>query len=251
MLAFKDNAMPDAPVTSYDFTPSSRLNVALERIGLEREPVIVVEEAARTPADLVSYAEAEVEFARADGPQGGYPGVRAAAPLNYVQALVKTVDPLIRRGFGLEQVKLARAECNFSIVTRAPEELAPLQRIPHVDTVDPLQFAILHYLCGPEHGGTAFYRHRQTGFETLTADRGARYEAARAAELVDRQGAGYIGGDTAHYQQTAAFAAKWNRLLIYRSRTLHSGQIPPGAALSASPRTGRLTANIFLNYRPI
>lgn len=232
----------------YDFSLRPSLALSLERIGLEREPVLLVEGALNRAEDLVDYAAREVRFEPVWGPSGGYPGLRAGAPLDYVETLVRALDPSLRRAFGLTGVKLARAECSLSLVTLPPERLAPLQRIPHVDTTDPLQFALLHYLCGPEHGGTAFYRHRATGFETLSPDRQAAYEAVRAREL-DGSPPAYIDGDSPFYERTAAYDAAFDRVLVYRSRTLHSGRIAPGQRLSEDPRTGRLTANIFVNYR--
>ncbi|HYG46998.1 MAG TPA: DUF6445 family protein [Allosphingosinicella sp.] len=239
-----------SPSAAYDFTLAPSRALSLERIGGEREPVLLVEGAMSRPADLVDYAASEVAFEPVWGPSGGYPGVRAPAPLDYVEALVRALDPSLRRAFGLERVKLARAECSFSLVTLPPERLAPLQRIPHVDTTDPLQFALLHYLCDARHGGTAFYRHRATGFETLTPERQAAYEAVRSSELREAPSA-YIDGDSAHYERTAAFDAAFDRILVYRSRTFHSGRIATGQTLSADPRRGRLTANIFINYRPL
>lgn len=237
---------------AYDFSLNGRVNVALERIGDEREPVLVVDSVLNRPQALIDYAASEVAFAPVWGPQGGYPGVRAPAPLNYVETLVRTLSPIVEKAFALERVKLAHAECNFSLVTLPPERLAPLQRIPHADTADPLQFAWLHYLCDPRFGGTAFYRHRATGFETLSPERVPAYEAARNRELAEEgPDAAYITGDSPHYLQTAAFEALPNRLIVYRSRTLHSGQIGAPEALSDDPRKGRLTANIFVNYRPL
>ncbi|HTU11380.1 MAG TPA: DUF6445 family protein [Allosphingosinicella sp.] len=242
--------MSASPAKAYDFGLNARLNVSLERIGREREPVLIVEQLLRAPEQLVDYAAREVRFAPVWGPEGGYPGIRAPAPLNYVESLVRALSPAMEKAFGLGDVALSRADCNFSLVTLPPGALAPLQRIPHVDTVDPLQFAMLHYLCPPGFGGTAFYSHRATGFETLTAERVPAYEAARARELAEPDsGPAYITGDTDHYSQTASFAAAFNRLIVYRSRLLHSGQIESPTALSENPRRGRLTANIFLNYR--
>ena len=236
---------------AYDFSLNGRLGVSLERIGEEREPVLVLEDVLANPQALIDYAAQEVAFAPVWGPQGGYPGVRAPAPLNYVEALVRSLSPVIEKAFGLERVRLANAECNFSLVTLPPDRLAPLQRIPHADTADPLQFALLHYLCDARFGGTAFYRHRATGFETLTPERITAYERARSRELVDGSDPAYITSDSRHYLQTAAFEARPNRVIVYRSRTLHSGQINDPDGLSDDPRSGRLTANIFINYRPL
>lgn len=244
--------MTDATASDYDFDLNTRLAVSRRFVGEEREPVLVIDGLMRHPQALVDYAAGEVTFEPAGHAAGGYPGIRAPAPLNYVSSTVRALDPLVREAFGLSSVVLAHAECNFSLVTLRPADLAPLQRIPHIDTVDPLQFAFLHFLCGAHFGGTSFYRHRATGFETLTAARQPVYEEARDRELGALDGnARYIVGDTEHYEQTASVDARFDRLLVYRSRLLHSGRIDPGTALSSDPRRGRLTANVFVNYRPL
>jgi len=227
------------------------MEASLDRIGAERQPVLTIARAMDEPEALVDHAARAVRFDPAWGPRGGYPGLRAPAPPDYVEALVRTLGPLIARAFGLGAVELAKTEASFSLVTLPPERLAPLQRIPHVDTTDPLQFAVLHYLCDDRFGGTAFYRHRATGFETLSPERTAAFGAARDREVAQAQAqARYIVGDTAHYQRVGAVDAAFDRIVVYRSRSLHSGIIEPGAPLSEDPRTGRLTANIFVSYRP-
>ncbi len=231
----------------HDLSLNPHAAASLTHIGTEREPMLRIDALLGDPHALIGYAASETAFAPAYGPDGGYPGIRAPAPLDYIEAVVRAVDPLLRDAFGLGAgTRLGRAECNFSLVTLSPEALAPAQRVPHVDTTNGLQFAFLHYLCGPEQGGTGFYRHRATGYETLTPDRLPHYEAIRAAET---DGQGYIAGDTVHFAQTEAIDAALNRLVVYRSRVLHSGRIPADARLSADPREGRLTANIFLTYR--
>jgi len=37
------------------------------------------------------------------------------------------------------------------------------------------ELACVHYLFKQNHGGTAFYRHRRTGFEVVTQERKAEY----------------------------------------------------------------------------
>lgn len=235
-------------MSAHDLSLNPAAQPSLSHIGQEREPLLQIDGLLNRPGHLADYAATETSFVAAYGPEGGYPGIRAPAPLDYVEAVVRGVDPLLRQAFGLGKARLANAECNFSLVTLAPGELVAAQRIPHVDTTYALQFAFLHYLCGPDQGGTGFYRHRATGFEALTPERAAEYAAARAAEAGEDT-AGYIAADTPHFERIGAVEAAFNRLVIYRSRVLHSGQIPPGAELSDDPRRGRLTANIFVTYR--
>ncbi len=228
------------------FVLAPRLAIAKTLLGEEGEPLLVVDNAMADPRPLVDEA-ARASFAPAFGPAGGYPGLRAPAPLDYVEMVARALFLAIVDAFGLPRVRLAHAECNFSMVTQSPETLVASQREPHVDTTDPLQFAILHYLCGPEQGGTAFYRHRATGFETLSEARIAPYRAARASEPPPPPG--YPARDSDAFAHIGGIAAAFDRIAIYRSRLLHSGLIADPMRLSDNPRTGRLTANIFLTLR--
>lgn len=224
---------------------ADRPRTTVRRIGQQGEPLLAIDGMLARPAALVEAAAAS-DFQPAYGPAGGYPGLRAPAPLDYVGGLVRALVPTIVAAFALDPAARARrAECNFSLVTLPPDRLVPAQRAPHVDTVDPHQFAILHYLCPPAFGGTAFFRHRATGFETLTPERLPAYDAARAGEAA---GTGYAGDDAA-FQRIDAVEAAFDRVVVYRSRLLHSGVISDPALLTDDPRTGRLTANIFLTLR--
>jgi hypothetical protein len=129
--------------------------------------------------------------------------------------------------------------------------LQPLQRLPHFDSPDDLQLAVLHYLSPVDQGGTSFYRHRSTGFESLSNERSARYAAALDAD-VRAQGpspTAYINGDSPMFERIASFAGEFNRVLVYRSVSLHSADIASDFRFEADPRRGRLTANLFYFYR--
>jgi hypothetical protein len=143
-------------------------------------------------------------------------------------------------------------ECNFSLMTTRPENLRPIQRLPHFDSVHRGRIALLHYLCGPEQGATAFFRHRTTGWETISAERLDLYGAEIESD-VRRHGmppARYMSGDDGLFEETLRTNACFNRLVIYRGWTLHSGVVPSNFAYSTDPRAGRLTINTFLQARP-
>jgi hypothetical protein len=231
------------------FALTPEFAVTREVVGNEREPVLVIDGLLRDPGALIDFA-ADAAFAPAHGPAGGYPGLRARAPLAYVERVVRGLAPLIMRAFDLGAVKPARAECFLSLVTLPPGDLHLTQRLPHIDTVDPLQFALLHYLCGPPHGGTTFYRHEATGFERITADRQTVFDLAVDGEAARTPAPGYLTGDAPGYREIGKVDARFDRLVVYRSQLLHSGRITAPEALSADPRTGRLTANIFVSFRP-
>jgi hypothetical protein len=219
----------------------------LVQLGRNREPVVIIDNLLSSPAALIDLA-ATLTFAPPDL-RGGYPGHRAAAPRAISDGLLACIDPIIRQTFPVGIAVPTRAVCNFSIVSLDPAALEPSQRLPHIDTPNTLRFAALLYLCAASLGGTAFYRQLATGLETVGPfDHGA-YIAARQQELAVLAGTpAYPDEETPGYFQTAAFAARPNRLLLYRSCTLHSGIIPAGSSLSTDPRNGRLTLNLFVDY---
>ncbi|MCU0731259.1 MAG: DUF6445 family protein [Hyphomonas sp.] len=215
------------------------------RIGHEREPIVIIDGFSTDPHGLVAAAAAQVYEMR--GPH--YPGIRAPAPPRYLGERMDLIQQALSSAFGLDN-GADLVECNYSLVTTPPEELEPLQRLPHFDAADPDCYAVLHYLCGPGHGGTAFYRHRTSGFETVSPSRMEDYSELLDRELERRPSApGYLCGDTPLFEQTYRIDAAFNRLVIYRGWTLHSGQVPPGHSLSPDPREGRLTINTFLRAR--
>ncbi len=218
------------------------------RVGREQAPVLVVDDFLADAAVLADYAAGEVAFDAVT--DTFYPGIRAPLPKIYCFAVRAFLGNLIASTFGLGERKVARELGHFSLVTTPPARLSAVQRQPHVDSADSLQLAILHYLCDGTHGGTSFYRHRGTGFESIDATRTAAYGAALAREAgAGVPPPGYICDDDANFERTASFDAAFNRVLIYRSITLHSADIRPGATLDPDPRSGRLTANTFFFYR--
>ena len=107
---------------------------------------------------------------------------------------------------------------------------------------------MLLYLCGDEHGGTAFYRHRATGLQQITAENRERYGEAVYAE-VDRRPAAlrYFDDSDEHFELLGVMPARFNRLVVYRGSLLHSAIVNP-RRLRADPRTGRLTGNTFYDF---
>jgi hypothetical protein len=216
------------------------------RIGHEREPIVIIDDFSSDPAGLVE-AAAGKRYAPL-GPH--YPGVRAPADANYLGERMPVLQDVLTNVFGLAK-GASLVECNYSLVTTRPEALRPIQRLPHFDSTDPGRIAVLHYLCAGAQGGTSFYRHRASGFETVSPSRMADYAGMIEAEVakLGLPGADYLRGDTAQFEQTYRVEAVFNRLVIYRGWTLHSGTIPEGFGFSDDPRTGRLTINTFLQAR--
>ena len=227
-----------------DFTTHPDIAVHKLTIGRERAPLLVID-------SLVDKAETLVELAA--GKHYGdvatyYPGVRAKAPLTYQQFVLDKLRGLAGEFFGLEPRTLRFTGCHFSIVTTPGEKLEYLQRIPHSDSWVGTELAMVHYLFKRNLGGTAFYRHRRTGFEFVDVGRSAPYLSCleQEREGPDKPPPGYICGSTALYEQICAQEGIFNRLLMYRRTSLHSGNIAPDFVPDPDPRRGRLSINGFL-----
>jgi len=217
--------------------------VRLDRVGAGQAAVLVVENVDPDPDALVATAAAIRSF---DVRAPYYPGIRAPAPPEYVARLAGVLGPHITRVFGWKGVGII--ESNFSLVTTPAEALVPYQRIPHIDGTNPDELAVLHYLCGPEMGGTSFYRHRSTQLEIISPQNLATWTSTVNRE-VREQGmppARYVDGDTPLFERIASYEARYNRALVYRGTSLHSGNIPRSFVPDSNPRTGRLTVNTFL-----
>jgi hypothetical protein len=219
-------------------------------IGQEGHKVLVIDDLFDEPERLIDEAVARSPFPQEE--KSYYPGVRCmirpgdGAVAQYVNHSLRVLQPLMRDVFGIHEGQVTEA-C-FSLVTKRPETLLPLQRAPHFDGRHPKLYALLHYLSPVAQGGTAFYRHKATGFERMSDERLPVYLAARNAETA-ASGAprgGFITGSNEHFEQIAHFEARFNRMLIYRGCVLHSGQIPEDFGYSADPAKGRLTFNMFM-----
>jgi hypothetical protein len=232
--------------------PASHRTVQVVHVGRERQPVVIVDGLTGAVAALVEQA-ARSRFQPAATVGSFYPGLLGPAPTSYLDMMVKSVLPLIAAHFGTGPVMPARARGNFSLVTTAPGDLAVEQRVPHVDTADALQFATVHFLCDAGLGGTGFFRHRATGFETIDAARLPAYHTALDAELAATPPpAAYVaaaGNDL--FEGIGMIEARADRLILYRAGLLHSGLIGALPDAAADPRRGRLTGNLFLQCRRV
>ena len=221
----------------------------LRRVGNSQSPIVIIDEFSAAVDEIGRLADELAPFPRIEG--NNYPGVRRRIGETdelahaYVLATCKSAAPFIGGGFDVKGFDLV--EASFSIVTLAPEELHPVQRAPHFDSPDQNLFALLHYLRVPENSGTAFYRHRATGIERVTNDNVNLFvTTARTEASMLAADSGYMHGSDRFYEQIADVEAVSDRVIIYHSSLLHSGIIPTGMSLSADPREGRLTANLFL-----
>lgn len=213
------------------------------RFGVEREPVVVIDDFIAAPEQLRDTARQQ-QFK----PAGHhYPGHRAPAPSAYLAERMDVLEKVLRDVFGMAS-GASLIECSYSLVTMPEASLTPIQRLPHFDGTDPGRVALLHYLCQPEEGGTDFYRHVSTGFETITEDRLPAYDAAlrKEAEAKGLPEAAYFSGSSEQFEMIGSVEAAWNRMVIYRGLQLHSGRIMKAHEIGTPGFRPRLTVNTFL-----
>ncbi|MEH3034885.1 MAG: DUF6445 family protein [Sphingomonas adhaesiva] len=217
-------------------------DIVARRIGAEAQPIAIVDGFHPDPAAL----RAAALVARFEPGRHHYPGLRAALPPGYFAAVRPALTAVLAGVFD-QRGGVSLLDASFSIVTTPPARLSVTQRLPHVDATDPRRIALVHYLGAGD--GTAFFRHRATGFETVDRGRAAGYLDMLNAEL-RRDGAppaAYVADSTPLFERTALVEARPNRAVIYRSALLHSGAIQPDAVLSPDPADGRLTITAFLS----
>lgn len=218
---------------------------AMQGFGVGDHKLIRIEHFLAAPEQAIAQACLQ-DFAKIT-PQ--YPGVRAPLDPGIRRTWLGQLAPLLDHWFGPGKAGW-EMQAWYSLVTTPPGELAPIQRLPHVDGTDPAQIAMMLYLHRTGHGGTAFFRHRSTGLEAITAADYPRYAAAVKADVArcGLPAAAYPTDGAPHFERIHTAEGRFNTAVFYRGNILHSGVIDNDVPLSADPRAGRLTINAF--FRP-
>ncbi|MDN4501974.1 DUF6445 family protein [Alteromonadaceae bacterium BrNp21-10] len=222
-----------------------KMSISTEYVGRDKQPLLVIDNLLANAAEVKSYAQ-HLAFV-ADGVY--YPGIRVNAPLAYQQAILSGLLSTLIDTFALTCSAMQFSLCQYSLVTTPPEQLQMAQRIPHMDSIAEQELAMIHYLWDEGYGGTSFYRHKKTGYEYIDRQRQANYFAVlgEQGQVVDNlPPAEYINGDTLLFERVKSWPARFNRALIYRKTSLHSGDIAKDFKSDSNPLTGRLSINSFL-----
>lgn len=223
----------------------SGIRIAKRTIGLEGAPLLIIDNLVSDPDRLLRKA-ATSHFARQPSM---FPGIRAPAPRSYQQFLETTLNPLLDECFGLAPGPFVFPLCHFSLVTQPSHKLAFLQRVPHIDSARGDGLATVHYLFRGDWGGTAFYRHRQSGFEYIDEKRRADYfDCLEQQARVDEDASGgYIDEDNSLFERVEEVAGVFNRMIVYKRNSLHSGRIDNARVPPGDPLQGRLSINCFID----
>lgn len=233
------------------YAMNEELVVKSIHVGNEGQKILIIDNLMSNPKNMIDFAAEKSDFYLYKKEGNFYPGVRLPPPKGYFDCLMKAIRPVINAEYEIDNdAKMTKAECSVSLVTLKPEELSKMQSLPHFDSVNQNQFALLHYLCDEKHGGTAFYRSNLTGYETVTRERFEHYTSSFVEDIKNNgpPKQEYIVDTNERFTKVGSVKIKYNRLIVYRSCLLHSGLIDSGISVDPDPRTGRLTANAFVAF---
>jgi hypothetical protein len=223
------------------------------RIGNEKTPVFIIDDFMLDYFGAINEA-INLPYANDKESVGAYyPGIRASVGSEYGMALLQNTAAIFYKVFGVpKELTLFPKNGSYSLMTKQPEDMDLLQCIPHFDNNDTFSFAMIHYLNEGDFGGTAFYRHKPTGYENITQGRRQEYLTS-AQKFIDQNGnpeQRYFTDSTEHFELIHKVDYKPNRLVIYPASILHSAYIDnPSRDVSDDPKTGRLSANFFIEFK--
>ncbi len=236
--------------TDIKVATNALLDLRVQHVGREQTPILIIDDLLLSATEMRRLAKQQAQFKYSRN--SGYPGVRAALPIDYNNAVVPPLLTVLHQVYNVPQSFIHELLFAwYSLVTKPPPELSLLQRIPHFDSTNPFYFASVHYLNPNNKGGTGIFHHRPTGFERITAERvGPYFEAAKA--FIHEHGEPspeYINSSNKHFELIAEVPYKPNRMVCYPGNLLHSGLVEPTRDIDSKPDSGRLTANLFLDFR--
>ncbi len=229
------------------FNPDPQISVVALGQG---QQCYVIDDALVDPMAMVDLARTTAF----EAPRGfPYPGVVAQAPASVVQRMADFFAQHVRGRMGARRT--LDLTVRMSLVTLAPNQLAPLQWQCHRDRVadDPMAVlfaaSVLYLFRDPALGGTSFYVPRlpRAEMNKMIADS----QMLDAAQFTTRYGVqpGYMAGSNAYFECVATVPAAWNRLIFYDGGMFHSADVTQPSLLNGEPAAGRLTLNGFMTCK--
>jgi hypothetical protein len=231
------------------FALNRNASLSVRQVGHGETPVITIDDFAEDTAMLVENACTQASYG--PDPTSRYPGLRARLPRYYVREVLKTLFPMLFRVYGVPgSLAMKPVNAVYSLVATPEEDLEPGQCAPHFDSANPWYLAVLHYLNPGPFCDTGLFRHRATGLERVSEQTLGSYLEVREMEKA-RLGAAkpsYIKGSNDQFELHDRIEYRANRLVVYPGSLLHSGLVNPDVDIDPDPRTGRLTANLFVDF---
>lgn len=215
---------------------------------------VIVDDFLENPERLRSYGLSRAgEFV--ESKKNNYPGPELTLPDTDVVPFERWWRHNLCHSLGfLRGGAVSRAR--LSIVTKKPDELNLRQRLCHKDPVwskgrsDPVGIAGVLYLFDDSRiGGTAFFRQRD---DASLENAYGLYDQGRHVELAAkynffRERPRYMTVSNEFFERMAAVEAVFNRAVFYDGAIFHTGDIKFPELITSDLRTGRLTANFFID----
>lgn len=229
------------------FAFNHNAEVELVPVGRGDIKICVIDNVLQDPEGVATLGFAQ---SYAEDPGNLYPGVRAAMPESFSTPFRAWLTPILQRSGTLESNQaISRDTSFFSVVTTASKDLVPIQCIPHYDSTDPNLFAAVIYLCGTTFSGTAFYRHRRTGYEEITEENVGNYKLALNSDMrihgaPKRE---YVNGESPLFETIFSCELKFNRAIVYPARILHAARIEKQFNAPKDRSEWRLTVTALLH----
>ncbi len=221
------------------------LKISFSRIGYEEQPLLVIDDLLLNPDELVEMA-ASSKWSMPN--ETYYPGINAQLPEAYSKTVIEGLREHIARAFNIPKNQKLIVNGFWGLTTLPLEEFDPWQKIPHYDRAELDHLAMVHYMNKDQKGGTGFFRHLPTGFESISPNRVQEYRDY-VTNWIENGGdkllKNYAGNETPDFELFHSVPFKYNRIAIYPSYVLHCA-LYDASNQDGNPLTGRLTANNFI-----
>lgn len=218
-------------------------------VGDLRIPVVVIDGFAKSTERLKEIAATSTSFSPERATY--YPGQRANLPEKYIQNCLRSLVPIFYELYKIDRSFVPKVmDSVYSLISKKPNELEPVQTVPHFDTPSPNMIATVHYLNEGVRGGIGFFKHKETQFDYVDEGRKERYFKSLNAyfDKNDTSSHGYCTTQHNEFECHQVLEYKPNRLIAFPGYLLHSVIVNEKTDIDANPRTGRLTANLFLEF---
>ncbi|MES2016240.1 MAG: DUF6445 family protein [Pseudomonadota bacterium] len=230
------------------FNPAPRIEL-LAIAG--HRPCVVIDDFLLDP-EAMCEAVVRNQDGFAMAPFNAYPGAELPVPDSLSAQLDEFFMQHVRQLLGARRTLSMHSR--LAMVTLAPHQLQPLQRVCHRDRLGVsaeqcVAASVLYLFKDAALGGTSFYAPRQPLAQTerLIAQWNGMEQGAMTAALGAEPG--YLTASNAYFELLATVPAKFNRAIFYDGSMFHSSHITQPELLSADPARGRLTLNGFFVCR--
>lgn len=210
-------------------------------------PCVVIDDFLLEPESLAAAAvQHRAGFAAA--PTNAFPGIEMRMSAEVDARLNDFFMLHVRRLLGARRV--TEMYSRLSMVTLAPEQLSPLQRLCHHDNGDDIPgisfpASVLYLFKDAALGGTSLYRPKQGRQEMARLmEQWAQLPSGEFSEVIGTA-PGYLNASNEYFELICTVPARWNRIVFYDGGIFHSAHITQPELLSDDPARGRLTLNGF------